>query len=76
MVVSASTNQVWTKITIRSYAWSFAIRIQIQAVCVGSEQTIRTKFPLNMEFIAKLQTIVFSGEKFDAKSEKYYIFII
>ena len=23
MVVSASTNQVWTKITIRSYAWSF-----------------------------------------------------
>ena len=33
MVVSASTNQVWTKITIRSYAWSFAIQIQIQAVC-------------------------------------------
>ena len=32
MVVSASTNQVWTKITIRSYAWSFAIQIQIQAV--------------------------------------------
>ena len=23
MIVSASTNQVWTKITIRSYAWSF-----------------------------------------------------
>ena len=23
MVVSASTNQVWTKITVRSYAWSF-----------------------------------------------------
>ena len=23
MVVSASTNQVWTKITMRSYAWSF-----------------------------------------------------
>ena len=32
MVVSASTNQVWTKIIIRSYAWSFAIQIQIQAV--------------------------------------------
>jgi hypothetical protein len=32
MVVSASTNQVWTKITIRGYAWSFAIQIQIQAV--------------------------------------------
>ena len=31
MVVSASTNQVWTKITVRSYAWSFAIQIQIQA---------------------------------------------
>ena len=29
MVVSASTNQVWTKITIRSYAWSFVIQIQI-----------------------------------------------
>ena len=26
MVVSASTNQVWTKITIKSYAWSFAIQ--------------------------------------------------
>ena len=24
MVVSASNNQVWTKITIRSYAWSFS----------------------------------------------------
>ena len=23
MIVSASTNQKWTKITIRSYAWSF-----------------------------------------------------
>ena len=33
MVVSASTNQVWTKITIGSYAWYFAIQIQIQAVC-------------------------------------------
>ena len=33
MVISASTNQVWTKITIRSYAWSFAIQIRIQAVC-------------------------------------------
>ena len=33
MVVSGSTNQVWTKITIRSNAWSFAIQIQIQAVC-------------------------------------------
>ena len=32
MVVLASTNQVWTKITIRSYVWSFAIQIQIQAV--------------------------------------------
>ena len=36
MVVSASTNQVWTKITIRSYAWSFAIQIQIQAVCLST----------------------------------------
>ena len=35
MVVSVSTNQVWTKITIRSYAWSFAIQIQIQAVCAA-----------------------------------------
>ena len=34
MVVSGSTNQVWTKITIISYAWSFAIHIQIQAVWV------------------------------------------
>ena len=33
MVASASTNRVWTKITIKSYAWSFAIQIQIQAVC-------------------------------------------
>ena len=33
MVVSASTNQVWTKITIRTYARSFAFQIQIQAVC-------------------------------------------
>ena len=32
MVVSASTNQVWTKITIKGYAWSFAIQIQIQAL--------------------------------------------
>ena len=32
MVVSASTNQVRTKITIRSFAWSFAIQNQIQAV--------------------------------------------
>ena len=37
MVVSASTNQVWTKITIRNYAWSFAIQIQIEAVwCIYS----------------------------------------
>ena len=35
MVVSASTNQVWTKITIKSYAWSFAIQIQIPAVWFG-----------------------------------------
>ena len=34
MIVSASTNQVWTKITIRSYVWSFALQIQIQAVCL------------------------------------------
>ena len=32
MVALASTNQVLTEITIRSYAWSFAIQIQIQAV--------------------------------------------
>ena len=32
MVVSCSTNQVWTKITIRSNAWLFAIQIQIKAV--------------------------------------------
>ena len=36
MVVSASTNQVWTKITVRSYVWSFAIQIQNQAVCIDS----------------------------------------
>ena len=35
MVVSASTNQVWTKITIETYAWSFAIQIRIQAVWGG-----------------------------------------
>ena len=34
MVLSAFTNQVWTKITIRTNAWSFAIQIQIQAVCL------------------------------------------
>ena len=32
MVVSASTNQVWTKITIGSYAHVFPIQNQIQAV--------------------------------------------
>ena len=32
MIVSDSSNQVWTKITIWSYVWSFAIQIQIQAV--------------------------------------------
>ena len=39
MAVSASTNQVWSKITIRSYAWSFAIQIQIQAVWMGCQKT-------------------------------------
>ena len=34
MVVLASTNQVWTRITRKSYAWSFAIQIPIQAVCL------------------------------------------
>ena len=34
MVVSASTNQVRTKITVRIYAWSFVIQIQIEAVCI------------------------------------------
>ena len=33
MVVSASTNQLWTKIAIRSYAWSFAIQIPIHILC-------------------------------------------
>ena len=33
MVVTASTNQVWTKFTISSYTCSFATQIQIQAVC-------------------------------------------
>ena len=37
MVESASTNQEWTKITIRSYAWSFSIQNQIEAVCSLSE---------------------------------------
>ena len=37
MAVSASTNQVWSKITIRSYAWSFAT--QIQAVWMGCQKT-------------------------------------
>ena len=37
MVVSASTNQVWTRTTIISYAWSFAIQNQIQTVCGGNK---------------------------------------
>ena len=37
-----STSQVWTKITIRSYAWSFAIQIQIQAVRMRSKKPFCT----------------------------------
>ena len=32
IVVLASTNQVWTKIIIRIYAWSFAVQNPIEAV--------------------------------------------
>ena len=39
MVVSASTNQVWTKITTRSFAWAFSIQIQIQAVWIMAKST-------------------------------------
>ena len=46
MTENGSTNQVvWTKITVRSYAWSFAIQIQIQAVCLS---TFYRKNQLNM----------------------------
>ena len=48
MVVSASTNQVWTKITIRSYAWYFAMQNHIQAVCPINPILKIQKFPLSM----------------------------
>ena len=49
MVVLASTNQLWTKITIRSYAWSFAIQIQIQSVWVHTD---KSKVNISQNFVA------------------------
>ena len=50
MVVSASTNEVWTKITIRTYARSFAFQIQIQAVWFSSHLVLPSKLDLHGVF--------------------------
>ena len=87
MVASAFTNQVWTKITIKSYAWSFAIQIQIQTVCNALKLELlmnsiavwqkfsKNWFPLTFFVVGKSRWLLNFFEEFQSTELDHYYYI-